>query len=312
MAQPNKIRIVTRTSALAMWQANYVRAQLLSHHNQLDVEIIGVKTTGDLSQADNIPLSKIGGKAVFVKELEQALIANEADIAVHSLKDVPATFPPGLGLTTLCERASPFDAWVCPQGYTVDSIPAGSVVGTSSLRRTVQLKKLRPDLNYVPLRGNVDTRLRKCREGEYTAIVLAVAGLVRLNQGPCIVTSFSPSQVLPAVGQGALGIECRLDDNKTRELLAFLDHAPTRAAVEAERAMNAALGGNCQVPVAGFAYIENNKLCLQGKVGHPETLVVLEAYHEGEINAPQKLGEKVASDLIAQGAMAIINDIMKA
>jgi hydroxymethylbilane synthase len=171
MANSQRLRIVTRMSALAMWQAEYVRAQLLKHHNQLDVEIIGVKTTGDLSQAQNIPLNKIGGKAVFVKELEQALLENEADIAVHSLKDVPATFPEGLGLTAICERASPFDAWVCPKGETLNTIAAGSIVGTSSLRRMVQLKFLRPDLQYEPIRGNVDTRLRKCHEGEFDAIV---------------------------------------------------------------------------------------------------------------------------------------------
>ncbi len=306
-----RLRIVTRMSALAMWQAEYVRAQLLLHHNQLDVEIIGVKTTGDLSQAQNIPLNKIGGKAVFVKELEQALLDNEADIAVHSLKDVPATFPEGLGLTAICERASPFDAWVCPIGETLNTIAAGSIVGTSSLRRMVQLKAIRPDLQYEPIRGNVDTRLRKCHEGEFDAIVLAEAGLVRLNLQSQITTTFNTAQLLPAVGQGALGIECRLEDENTRDLLAVLDHPPTRSCVIAERAMNAALGGNCQVPVAGFAELKGDLLCLKGKVGHPEKMIILQATGEAHLSKAKELGQQVASDLIQQGAMDIINQIIK-
>ncbi len=309
MANTRRLRIVTRMSALAMWQAHYVRTQLLAHHNQLDVEIIGIKTTGDLSQIDNTPLSKIGGKAVFVKELEQALLAKEADIAVHSLKDVPATFPEGLGLTTLSERASPFDAWVCPKGHNFTSLPAGAKVGTSSLRRTVQLKMLRNDLIYLPLRGNVDTRLKKCEQGEYDAIVLAQAGLARLNLGAHITQTFEAHELLPAVGQGALGIECRLDDENTQDILSVLDHLPTRLCVQAERAMNAALGGNCQVPVAGFATLHDNVLRLTGRVGHPEKLILLESCAQGPSTDPVALGEQVAQHLVSQGAMDIINEI---
>lgn len=308
---PHRLRIVSRMSALAMWQAHHVRTQLLAAHaNQLDVEIIGVKTTGDLSQIDNIPLSKIGGKSVFVKELEQALLANEADIAVHSLKDVPATFPEGLGLTTLCERASPFDAWVCPSGHTLQSLPHGAKVGTSSLRRTVQLKMQRNDLVYIPLRGNVDTRIKKCEAGEYDAIVLAQAGLSRLNLDAHIKEVFSSDLMIPAVGQGALGIECRLDDEKTREFLKILDHRPTRICVEAERAMNAKLGGNCQVPVAGFATLTQEVISLQGLVGHPEKLIVLKASYQGSATDPVVIGEHVANDLINQGAMELIQDLL--
>ncbi|MGD9591037.1 MAG: hydroxymethylbilane synthase [Candidatus Berkiella sp.] len=306
---PHQIRIVTRTSALALWQAHFVRAQLLAHH-QLDVKIIGIKTAGDLSQADNIPLSKIGGKAVFVKELEQALLTNEADIAVHSLKDVPATFPQGLGLTTICERGDPFDAWVCPKGHTLQTLPSGAIVGTSSLRRTVQLKLLRNDLNYVPLRGNVDTRIKKCHQGEYDAIVLAKAGLIRLDLQDQIKAVFSPTQMLPAVGQGALGIECRLADHKTQSFLKVLDHQPTRLCVQAERAMNAKLGGNCQVPVAGFATLDNDVLSLRGAVGHPEKLDFLTASAQGPSVDAIAIGEQVANSLIAQGALDIIQEIL--
>ncbi len=309
MAHP--LRIVTRTSALALWQAHYVRTQLLAHHPKLDVEIIGVKTTGDLSQATDTPLSKIGGKAVFVKELEQALMDNQADLAVHSLKDVPASFPQGLGLTTILERASALDAWVCPKGIDFASLPSGAVVGTSSLRRVVQLKMLRQDLQYVPLRGNVDTRVKKCHQGEYDAIVLAQAGLVRLDLADEINSIFTIDQMLPAVGQGALGIECRLDDEKTHAYLSALDHVPTRMCVQAERAMNAKLGGNCQVPVAGFATLQEGKLSLTGRVGHPEKLILLEAQAVGEQSAPSELGELVAEKLIHQGAMDIINDILE-
>jgi hydroxymethylbilane synthase len=291
-----------------MWQAEHIRSKLMSYHNELDVEIIGVKTTGDIRL--DVSLQKIGGKGLFVKELEHALLNDEADVAVHSLKDVPATFPEGLGIVTICERENPFDAWVCPKGFTLDNIPAGSRVGTSSLRRMVQLKAIRSDLIYEPLRGNVDSRLRKCQSGEWDAIILAVAGMVRLNLQQHITAVFNEEQLVPAVGQGALGLECRLDDKETQTLLSVLDHAPTRACVEAERAMNAALGGNCQVPVAGFAQIQNNQILLHGKVGHPERAVILTANQSANLDQSKALGQKVAQDLIAQGAKELITDIL--
>lgn len=304
-----KLRIVTRTSALAMWQAEHVRSQLLKHHPKLEIEIIGVKTTGDIRL--DVSLQKIGGKGLFVKELEQALLNHEADLAVHSLKDVPATFPEGLELAAICERANPFDAWICPQGDTLGSLPQGSRVGTSSLRRLVQLKQFRPDLVYEPLRGNVDTRLRKCHEGEFGAIVLAVAGLSRLNLQHQIMMEFNAEQVLPAVGQGALGIECRLEDANTRALVSVLNHAPTQACIIAERAMNAALGGNCQVPVAGFATLEDKHIVLQGMVGHPERLLILRAKGQAALQDSAQLGQQVAQDLINQGAKALIDDLVE-
>jgi len=300
------IRIVTRTSALAMWQAEYVRQQLIHHHNELDVKIIGIKTSGDISQSTNMPLYKIGGKSLFVKELEEALLAEEADIAVHSLKDVPAAFPSGLGLTAICERENPFDAWVCPRGFTIETLPSGAKVGTSSLRRMVQLRALRPDLEYTPLRGNVDTRLRKCKAGEFDAIVLAAAGLKRLNLMSEVVSVFAPEVMLPAVGQGALGIECRLNDDFTREKLSALNHTMTQRCVDAERAMNAALGGNCQIPVAGFAEIKGDKLFLRGKVGHPVQSLILTAKGQADISDAVGLGLDVANQLIADGAKEII------
>ncbi|HRE31276.1 MAG TPA: hydroxymethylbilane synthase, partial [Candidatus Berkiella sp.] len=266
------------------------------------------KTKGDLWL--QTPLQKIGGKGLFVKELEEALLANEADLAVHSLKDLPAHFPETLGLAAICERENPFDAWICPQGHTLATLPPGSVVGTSSLRRTVQLRYFRPDLKYLPLRGNVDTRLRKCFDGEWDAIVLAAAGLKRLDLFTHVTEVFSAEQVLPAVGQGALAIETRLHDERTRALLAKLDDTNTRACVNAERAMNAALGGNCQVPVAGFAVVNNGQLHLTGRVGHPNQHALLQATASGDIEQALMIGHQVADELIKQGAKKLIDDIL--
>lgn len=301
------LTIITRTSQLALWQANFVRDKLLSYHPGLEVKIKGIKTSGD--KWLHTPLYKIGGKSLFVKELEQALLENEADLAVHSLKDVPAQFPPGLGLGAVLERESPFDAWVCPAGYLLDNIPTGSKVGTSSLRRLAQMRRIRPDLVYEPLRGNVDSRVQKCKEGQYTAIVLAEAGLKRLNLISEIKAIFTSDQMLPAVGQGALGLEYRLGDNETLHYLKPLDHAPTHVCVTAERAMNAKLGGSCQVPIAGLAEIHAEKLILSARVGHPVKNIMLKAQETGEITHPSLLGQKVAENLLGQGAMDIIQDI---
>ncbi len=301
------LTIITRMSQLALWQANFVREQLLSHHSELDVIIKGIKTSGD--RWLDTPLYKIGGKSLFVKELEQALLEGEADIAVHSLKDVPAQLPPGLTLGAILERESPFDAWVCPAGFYLNNIPIGSRVGTSSLRRLVQMKKIREDLVYEPLRGNVDSRVQKCHAGEYQAIVLAEAGLKRLNLTSEIQAIFTPEQMLPAVGQGALGLECRLDDKDTLDYLNALNHVPTQLCVQAERAMNAKLGGSCQVPIAGFAQIKENQLHLRAKIGHPEKPLMIEASENGVFSDALKIGESVAAQLLAQGAMQIIQDL---
>lgn len=303
------LRIVTRTSRLAMWQAEHIRDSLIAHHSSLEVQIIGIKTKGDLWL--DTPLQKIGGKGLFVKELENALLANEADLAVHSLKDLPAVFPEQLGLAAICKRESPLDAFICPKGHTLETLPAGSRVGTSSLRRTVQLRHYRPDLQYLPLRGNIDTRLRKCIEGEWDAIVLAAAGLNRLGLDKDITQTFSAEQVLPAVGQGALAIECRLEDERVRSYVSVLEDHATRACITAERAMNAALGGNCQIPVAGFAWLDNNQLHLKGRVGHPDQSNWLEASALGSIENAARLGEKVAAALVVKGAKELIDDILQ-
>ena len=292
---------------MALWQAEFVRTTLIQHYPDLTVKLLGLKTIGDILLDQS--LDKLGGKGVFVKELEHALLSGEADLAVHSLKDVPAFFPAGLGLAAVCVRENPLDAWICPAGASLENLPAGSRVGTSSLRRCVQLQHMRPDLVYLPLRGNVGTRLEKCQRGEYEAIVLAHAGLSRLHLTHVITQVFSPLQLLPAVGQGALGIECRLENASLRALLSVLDHAPTRRCVYAERAMNARLGGSCQVPVAGFAQEIGDKIVLTGRVGDPDSGRILEARSEGELTAGEAIGEQVALDLIAQGAQAIIDKL---
>ncbi|MGE3318334.1 MAG: hydroxymethylbilane synthase [Candidatus Berkiella sp.] len=302
------LRIVSRTSRLAMWQAEHIRAALMKHHSSLTVEIIGIKTKGDLWL--DSPLQKIGGKGLFVKELQNALLKNEADIAVHSLKDLPAEFPDELGLGAICARENPFDAFVCPKGFTLETLPHGSRVGTSSLRRTVQLRHFRPDLDFQPLRGNVDSRLRKCVEGEWDAIVLAAAGLKRLDLLSHVTEVFDATRVLPAVGQGALAIEYRLKDNRTRDLISVLDDSHTRACVSAERAMNATLGGNCQVPVAGFATLHGNELSLTGRVGHPKQTALLQAQAVDTVENAVLLGKKVARQLMEQGAKELIDDIL--
>lgn len=298
------LTIVSRTSALAMWQAESVRSQLLHHHPELMVSILGIKTEGD--RWLDTPLYEMGGKSLFVKELEQALIEGKADIAVHSLKDVPVVLVPGLDLGAFCQRDNPFDGWVSPKGLGILDLPPKSVVGTSSLRRIAQLTRLRPDLQYVPLRGNVDTRLKKCLAGEWDAIVLAVAGLTRLKLQDHITQIFTPEEMLPAVGQGALVVECRSDDLHTRELIRVLDHSPTRLCVKAERAMNAALGGSCQVAVAGLATILDNTLHLTGRVGDHLKGILLESQKSMALEDPVALGEMVAQDLIHQGALEVL------
>lgn len=298
------LTIVSRTSALAMWQAEHVRSRLQQYHPHLSIQILGIKTQGD-TWLDK-PLYEMGGKSVFVKELEQSLLNGQAHLAVHSLKDVPVELAPGLKLAAICERENPLDAWICPQDLNIRDLPPQSKVGTSSLRRILQLQCLRPDLQYVPIRGNVDNRLKKCLKGELDAIVLAVAGLKRLNLDSHITEIFTAEKLLPAVGQGALAIECRSDDQATQKLLAVLNHPPTEVAVRAERAMNKALGGNCQVAVAGFAELKNNALFLRAKVGDPARDLLIEANKTASSDQPEALGLSVAQDLIAQGALEII------
>lgn len=301
-SKPSKIRIASRESALALWQSEHVKAQLEALHPGLEVEIIGMTTKGD--QILDVPLAKIGGKGLFVKELEQSMLAGNTDIAVHSMKDVPMHFPEGLELAAICKRESPFDAFVSNQYNSVDELPEGAVVGTSSLRRQSQLAASRPDLVIKGLRGNVNTRLAKLDAGEYDAIILADSGLRRLGFNERIRQVISAEQSLPAVGQGALGIECRSDDSAIKELLAPLIDEETNYCVRAERAMNTRLEGGCQVPIAGFAELKGDTLSLRGLVAAVDGSKTLTA--EGSISLTEKdaeeLGIEIAEKLLSQGA----------
>lgn len=302
------IRIATRESPLAMWQAEFVKARLQSAHPQLTVELLPMTTRGD--QLLSSPLSQIGGKGLFIKELEVALLEHRADIAVHSMKDVPMEFPAGLGLAAICEREDCRDAFVSNLYSTLDDLPQGATVGSSSLRRQSQLRAYRPDLVIKNLRGNVNSRLRKLDDGEYAAIILASAGLIRLGMSERIRQSLPIEISLPACGQGAVGIECRLDDEKTITLLASLHHRSTEICVMAERAMNARLQGGCQVPIAALASINGEHdtatLHLQGLVGSVDGSKILRGQISGSLHMYEELGEILAEDLLRQGAASIL------
>ncbi|WP_162472281.1 hydroxymethylbilane synthase [Metapseudomonas resinovorans] len=300
-----EIRIATRKSALALWQAEFVKARLEEAHPGLKVSLVPMVSKGD--KLLDAPLAKIGGKGLFVKELETALLENEADIAVHSMKDVPMDFPEGLGLYCICEREDPRDAFVSNRFDSLDALPAGSVVGTSSLRRQAQLLARRPDLKIQFLRGNVNTRLAKLDAGEYDAIILAAAGLIRLGFEDRIRSSISVEDSLPAGGQGAVGIECRSADSEIHALLAPLHHRDTAVRVTAERALNKHLNGGCQVPIACYAVLEGEQLWLRGLVGQPDGGQLLRAEARAAVADAEALGVKVADELLELGA----GDILK-
>ena len=302
-----EIRIATRKSALALWQAEYVKARLEQAHPGLVVTLVPMVSRGD--KLLDSPLSKIGGKGLFVKELETALLENEADIAVHSMKDVPMDFPEGLGLFCICEREDPRDAFVSNTFASLDDLPQGSIVGTSSLRRQAQLLTRRPDLEIRFLRGNVNTRLAKLDAGAYDAIILAAAGLIRLGFEDRITSAISIEDSLPAGGQGAVGIECRSVDTEIHALLAPLHHADTAVRVTAERALNKHLNGGCQVPIACYAVLEGEQIWLRGLVGEPSGGLLLSAQARGPQSAAAELGVQVAEDLLAQGAGAILQAV---
>jgi len=298
------IRIATRRSPLALWQAEHVRDRLLALHPHIKVELVKIKTRGDVLL--DTPLAKIGGKALFVKELEVAMLNGEADIAVHSMKDVPMEFPEGLGLAVICEREDPTDAFVSNTIGTVDELPQGARVGTSSLRRQCQLMARRPDLQIGFLRGNVGTRLGKLDSGEFDAIVLATAGLLRLELHERIAQRIPADICLPAGGQGAVGIECRSDDDELLQLLQPLHHDDTADRVYAERALNHRLQGGCQVPIACFAELDDNRIHLRGLVGEPDGSRILRTQISGSRQEAETLGIKAAEDLLAQGADQIL------
>ncbi|EAS62929.1 hydroxymethylbilane synthase [Photobacterium angustum] len=299
------IRIATRKSPLAMWQAEFVKAELEQAHPGIIVELVPMITKGDIIL--DTPLAKVGGKGLFVKELEVAMLEGRADIAVHSMKDVPVEFPEGLGLVTICEREDPRDAFVSNKYNNIDELPQGAIVGTSSLRRQCQLRAQRPDLIVNDLRGNVNTRLRKMDEGQYDAIILACAGLKRLKMEDRIRSEIAPEVSLPAVGQGAVGIECRLDDTRVRQLLAALSDQATTTRVLCERAMNNYLQGGCQVPIGSYAELEGDQIWLRALVGEPDGSKIVRAEIRGPIEQAEQLGETLAEQLLNDGARDILD-----
>lgn len=294
------LRLATRESALALWQTEHVAARLRVLHPGLDVELVPMSTRGD--QILDRALAAVGGKGLFLKELEVAMLEGRADAAVHSLKDVPMDLDGPFMLPAILERADPYDAFVSNTYARFDALPRRARVGTSSLRRQAQLRALRPDLELVDLRGNVNTRLAKLDAGQYDAIILACAGLQRLGFDARIAERLTPPRLLPAVAQGAIAIECREDDDSTARLLRGLDDGSTRVCVEAERAMNRALHGSCQVPVAGFAELFNEKLLLRGAVGDAADGRMARAEAWGSAADPEGLGQRVAQALLEQGA----------
>lgn len=302
------LTIATRESPLALWQAEFVRDAMTAAHPGLEVKLLGMTSRGD--QLLDVPLAKVGGKGLFVKELETALLDGSADIAVHSMKDVPMDFPDGLGLGVICEREDPSDAFVSNRYASFSDLPPGSVVGTSSLRRECQLRARRPDLQVRFLRGNVNTRLRKLDEGEYDAIILASAGLIRLGFAHRIADRISVEDSLPAGGQGAVGIELRSDDANALALLQAVHHEPTALRVTAERAMNRHLNGGCQVPIACFAeFLPGKDLRLRGLVGRPDGSQLLRAESSAAPADAEQLGIAVAEDLLRQGAAEILAEV---
>ncbi|MCU5772200.1 hydroxymethylbilane synthase [Erwiniaceae bacterium BAC15a-03b] len=301
------LRIATRQSPLALWQAQYVQQRLMACHPGLAVELVPMVTRGDVIL--DTPLAKVGGKGLFVKELELAMLEGRADIAVHSMKDVPVDFPQGLGLVTICERDNPLDAFVSDHYDSVDALPQGAIVGTSSLRRQCQLSARRPDLVIRSLRGNVGTRLSKLDAGEYDAIILAVAGLNRLGLQQRIRYAMPAEESLPAVGQGAVGIECRLDDQHTITLLSALNHEDTSVRVRAERAMNTRLEGGCQVPIGSYALLEGDELWLRGLVGSPDGKQMICGERRGPRADAEQMGISLAEELLNKGAREILAEV---
>lgn len=302
------IRIATRRSPLAVWQAEFVAASLRALYPGLTVELVKMSTRGD--RILDVPLAKIGGKGLFLKELEQGLLDGKADIAVHSMKDVPAEVTPELHIPVIPERADPCDAFVSPRFADLQSLPRGARVGTASLRRQCQIRAARPDLIVETLRGSVQTRLRKLDEGEFDAILLAAAGLQRLEMTDRITHRLTPEEMLPAVGQGALGIQCRMGDSRVEALIAPMDHTLSHIRVAAERGMNRQLEGSCQIPIGAYAELDDDMLYLRGLVGSPDGKNVV----RGEIRGPavdaDALGVQLGKDLLSRGAGDILRALM--
>ncbi len=303
------LKIATRKSQLALWQANWVKGELEKRNPGLRVELVRIVTKGD--KILDVPLAKVGGKGLFVKEIEDALLDGRADLAVHSMKDVPTELPPGLHLGAVCEREDPRDAWFSRDGVSLRDLPAGARVGTSSLRRQTQLRAVRPDLSYENLRGNVDTRLRKLEEGQYDAIVLAAAGVKRLGFADRVTEYLATEVTLPAIGQGAVGIECRVDDGDTNALIAPLKHPATWTAVLAERAFLATLQGGCQVPIAAYAELEGGEVGLRGLVGSLDGQTMVRGSRRGAAVDAESLGIDLAEELLDRGAREILEEVYR-
>ncbi|MCK5386915.1 MAG: hydroxymethylbilane synthase [Gammaproteobacteria bacterium] len=301
------LRIATRKSPLALWQAHYVSNMLQHHHPELKIELVTMVTQGD--KILDTPLAKVGGKGLFVKELEVGMLEGRADIAVHSMKDVPVEFPTGLHLAVICEREDPRDAFVSNNFKSLEELPQGARLGTSSLRRQSQIAALRPDLKIIDLRGNVNTRLKKLDDGEYDAIILAAAGLKRLEFEDRITQFIGTDVCLPAIGQGAVGIECRSDDARVHNLIAPLNDNKTQIRVTAERAMNERLQGGCQVPIAGYAEFEHGLIMLRGLVGQVDGNKIIRGDIAGPAENAEELGVVLAEDLLSRGADKILNEL---
>ena len=303
----SKLHIATRKSPLALWQANYVRDALLARNPGLDIELLTMTTQGD--KILDTPLAKVGGKGLFVKELELGMLEGRADLAVHSMKDVPVEFPDGLGLAAILPREDPRDALISNKFSSIDELPRGARVGTSSLRRQCQLNARRPDLEILDLRGNVNTRLKKLDDGEYTAILLAAAGVKRMGWEERITELLEPEQFIPAIGQGAIGIEIRLDDERVRGLVGELNDQQTAIRVTAERALNEALQGGCQVPIAGYSEISHGVILLRALVGRPDGSELVQGVISGKPEDAAELGQVLADDLLSRGAREILADV---
>ncbi|TAL18222.1 hydroxymethylbilane synthase [bacterium] len=301
------LKIATRKSPLALWQANWVKDQLEALYPGIEVELVRIMTKGD--KILDVPLAKVGGKGLFVKEIEDALVDGRADIAVHSMKDVPTEFPAGLHLPVILKREDPRDAWFCTTGDTFATIKQGARIGTSSLRRKIQLWSRRPDLVFEDLRGNVDTRLRKLEEGQYDAIVLAAAGVKRLRLADKVSAYLGSEDVLPAVGQGAVGIECRSDDPDTNALIAPLRDEETYTRVKAERAFLRRLEGGCQVPIACYSEVDGENIHIRGLVGSLDGQRVVTGEITGNKSEGLSLGVSLAEELLGRGAREILAEV---
>ncbi len=309
----NKVVIGTRGSKLALWQAEWVRSEILKLSPGLRVELKRIKTTGD--KILDVPLAKVGGKGLFVKEIEEALLAGDADLAVHSMKDVPTDFPEGLHLAVICKREDPRDAFMSRirnsqfEIQNFSALPGGATVGTSSLRRACQLLSIRPDLKISQLRGNLDTRLRKLDEGQFDAIILAAAGMKRLGWANRITEIISTEISLPAIGQGAIGIECRERDEFMNDLISPLNHRETSVCVKAERAFLRKLEGGCQVPIAAYAQLSETRLIMDGLVGSVTGDRIIRGHIEGELDDAESLGVSLAGDILSRGAKEILDEV---